>query len=238
MEKTRGSTDGRADKGAVARYMVEYVFIPVLLLYNVEFLSTVRQGASALQVHSSTPIRVPPGGHHRALSTVPCGLQYLLTACHFIHRGGRRKRQPTAVFLPGKSHEWRNVAGCSPRVATSQTRLSEQTVTAAARVKKAEGICHSVRERKPRAALAYMTQMQRESQRNIAAEVPEPTASREGKCEGGCYRTAFLSVFLLVCICVCHWILFQDFQVLTQTVHQFISPYSHPALISWVRGGH
>ena len=62
MEKTRGSTDGRADKGAVARYMVEYVFIPVLLLYNVEFLSTVRQGASALQVHSSTPIRVPPRG--------------------------------------------------------------------------------------------------------------------------------------------------------------------------------
>ena len=55
------------------------MFIPVLLLYNVEFLSTVWQGLSALQVHSSTPIRDPPPprpvGHHRALSTVPCGLQ-------------------------------------------------------------------------------------------------------------------------------------------------------------------
>ena len=26
----------------------------------------------------------------------------------------RRERQPTPVFLPGKSHGWRNLAGCNP----------------------------------------------------------------------------------------------------------------------------
>ena len=26
----------------------------------------------------------------------------------------RRKWQPTPVFLPGKSHGWRSLAGCSP----------------------------------------------------------------------------------------------------------------------------
>ena len=26
----------------------------------------------------------------------------------------RRQRHPTPVFLPGKSHGWRNLAGCSP----------------------------------------------------------------------------------------------------------------------------
>ena len=38
----------------------------------------------------------------------------------YISRGGivelywRRKWQPTPVFLPGKSHEWRNLVGYSP----------------------------------------------------------------------------------------------------------------------------
>ena len=69
-----------------------------------------------------------------------------------------------------------------------------------------------------------------ELQRNTMAEMPEPTAAREGTCDG-CYKVAFLSVFLFVCVCVCHWILFQDFQVLTQTLHIIIPPYSHSTLI-------
>ena len=37
--------------------------------------------------------------------------------------------QPTPVFLPGESHGWRRLAGYSPRVAKSQTRLSNFTFT-------------------------------------------------------------------------------------------------------------
>ena len=37
----------------------------------------------------------------------------------------RRKRLPTPVFLPGKSHGQRSLAGCSPWVAKNQTRLKK-----------------------------------------------------------------------------------------------------------------
>ena len=40
---------------------------------------------------------------------------------------GRRKWQSTPVFLPGKSHGWRSLAGYSPRVAKSRTQLSDLT---------------------------------------------------------------------------------------------------------------
>jgi len=44
---------------------------------------------------------------------------------------GRRQWQPTPVLLPGKSHGWRILVGCSPwgRVARSWTRLSDFTFT-------------------------------------------------------------------------------------------------------------
>ena len=40
-------------------------------------------------------------------------------------------RHPTPVLLPGKSHGWRSLVGCSPwgRVVKSQTRLSNLTFT-------------------------------------------------------------------------------------------------------------
>ena len=41
----------------------------------------------------------------------------------------RRKWQPTPVFLPGESHGWRSLVGYSPRVAKSQTRLSDFSFT-------------------------------------------------------------------------------------------------------------
>ena len=37
----------------------------------------------------------------------------------------RRAWQPTPVFLPGESHGQRNLAGCSHRVAQSQTRWKQ-----------------------------------------------------------------------------------------------------------------
>ena len=37
----------------------------------------------------------------------------------------RRKWHPTPVLLPGKSHGWRSLVGCSPGVAKSRTWLSD-----------------------------------------------------------------------------------------------------------------
>ena len=42
---------------------------------------------------------------------------------------GRRKWQPTPVFLPGKSHGWRSLVGYSQWVAKSRTWLSYFTFT-------------------------------------------------------------------------------------------------------------
>ena len=41
----------------------------------------------------------------------------------------RRQWQPTPILLPGKSHGWRSLVGCSPWVAKSRTRLSDFTFT-------------------------------------------------------------------------------------------------------------
>ena len=41
----------------------------------------------------------------------------------------RRQRHHTPVLLPGKSHGWRSLVGCSPWGPKSQTRLSDFTFT-------------------------------------------------------------------------------------------------------------
>ena len=41
----------------------------------------------------------------------------------------RRQWHPTPVLLPGKSHGWRSLVGCSPWGVKSQTRLSDFTFT-------------------------------------------------------------------------------------------------------------
>ena len=41
----------------------------------------------------------------------------------------RRQWHPTPVLLPGKSHGWRSLVGCSPWVAKSRARLSDFTFT-------------------------------------------------------------------------------------------------------------
>ena len=45
----------------------------------------------------------------------------------FVRR--RRWWHPTPVLLPGKSHGWRSLVGCSPWVAKSRTQLSDFTFT-------------------------------------------------------------------------------------------------------------
>ena len=40
----------------------------------------------------------------------------------------RRQWHPTPVLLPGKSHGWRGLVGCSPGVARSRARLSDFTL--------------------------------------------------------------------------------------------------------------
>jgi len=46
-----------------------------------------------------------------------------------IHIYWGRKWQPTPIFLPGKSHGQRSLAGCSPRGRKSRTKLSDETTT-------------------------------------------------------------------------------------------------------------
>jgi len=48
-----------------------------------------------------------------------------------LDRESTRRRQwhPTPVLLPGKSHGWRSLVGCSPWGPKSQTRLSDFTFT-------------------------------------------------------------------------------------------------------------
>ena len=41
----------------------------------------------------------------------------------------RRQWLPTPVLLPGKSHGWRSLVGCSPWVVKSQTQLCDFTFT-------------------------------------------------------------------------------------------------------------
>ena len=53
-------------------------------------------------------------------------IQYL----HYAYPSPQRRQwHPTPVLLPGKSHGWRSLEGCSPRVAKSRTWLSDFTFT-------------------------------------------------------------------------------------------------------------
>ena len=49
---------------------------------------------------------------------------HLLSPCYW-----RRQWHPTPVLLPGKSHGWRSLVGCSPWGTKSRTRLSNFTLT-------------------------------------------------------------------------------------------------------------
>ena len=42
------------------------------------------------------------------------GNMFILLASLFINSPRRRQRHPTPVLLPGKSHGWRSLVGCSP----------------------------------------------------------------------------------------------------------------------------
>ena len=54
---------------------------------------------------------------------------YFYMFIYSYHIYWRRKWQPTAVFLSGKSHRRRSLVGYSPWVTKSQTRLSDFTIT-------------------------------------------------------------------------------------------------------------
>ena len=49
--------------------------------------------------------------------------------CVYVSYYWRRQWHPTPVLLPGKSHGWRSLVGCSPWVARSRTGLSDFTFT-------------------------------------------------------------------------------------------------------------
>ena len=63
---------------------------------------------------------------------VPAIPQVLLDLCASGNHSScfwRRQWHPTPVLLPGKSHGWRSLVGCSHGVGKSQTRLSDLTFT-------------------------------------------------------------------------------------------------------------
>ena len=57
--------------------------------------------------------------------------------------GWRRQWHPTPVLLPGKSHGWRSLVGCSPWGRWSQTRLNNFTFTSHFQALEKEMATHS-----------------------------------------------------------------------------------------------
>ena len=55
-------------------------------------------------------------------------LHFTENATHY-HSCRRRQQHPTQVLLPGKSHGWRSLVGCSPWGRCSRKRLSNFTFT-------------------------------------------------------------------------------------------------------------
>ena len=69
---------------------------------------------SLLSLHPRHPT---PLDHHRALSWASCVIwqlprSYLFYTWWYVY--WRRQWHPTPVLLPGKSHGWRSLVGCSP----------------------------------------------------------------------------------------------------------------------------
>ena len=76
---------------------------PVSLLLTISFLSPLSNFSS-----SSWPLNVGVSQH------IVLPFLYKFTILGNLINLGRRQWQPTSVLLPGKSHGWRSLVGCSP----------------------------------------------------------------------------------------------------------------------------
>ena len=73
---------------------------------------------------------IPTGGASGKKPTCPCRTPKWHRFNLWVWKiPWREKWQPTPVFLPGKFHRQRSLAGCSPGVTKSQTQLSDWTKT-------------------------------------------------------------------------------------------------------------
>ena len=93
----------------------------IVLQYCVSFCCTTKQIScvypipSLLCLLSTLPFH--PLSHHRAPNWAPCAISSFPPAVYFTHGSvyqRRRQWYPTPVLLPGKSHGWRSLVGCSP----------------------------------------------------------------------------------------------------------------------------
>ena len=92
------------------------------MLYTESFCRTIKWISHMNTPSILNPLHPPcpyptPLGHHRALNWAPCTIQQLPTTYLFTHGGTcirRRQWHLTPALLPGKSHGWRSLAGCSP----------------------------------------------------------------------------------------------------------------------------
>ena len=71
-----------------------------------------------MATHSSAlawkvPWTEEPGGL-RSMGWLGVGYDWVTSLSLFTFMHWRRKWQPTPVFLPGESHGWRSLVGCSP----------------------------------------------------------------------------------------------------------------------------
>ena len=105
-----------ARSGNPALLFLKFIFIGVCLLYNVALVSTIQKNQSATCMHISPPFgisfpfRLPQRIKCWLLIRVPCAIQQVLIRYLF----DILQSQPPPVLLPGKSHGWRSLVGCSP----------------------------------------------------------------------------------------------------------------------------
>ena len=89
----------------------------VQLIYNVVLVSHKQQSESVTHIHIATLFRFFfHVGCYRVLSSSGAIEQILNGFLFYIQQCVYRRRQwhPTPVLLPGKSHGWRSLVGCSP----------------------------------------------------------------------------------------------------------------------------
>ena len=93
IEKKAGVSVLISDKGGIQirkhckkqrRVLYYYFLIGIQVLYNVVLASNAQQNESAIHIHISPPFWISLHlGHHRALSRVPCAIQYVPLGCLF-----------------------------------------------------------------------------------------------------------------------------------------------------------
>ena len=91
------------------------------LIFKATFLKHKTRNDNSLSYHIYSSCSVPLFSY--MLPSCFFFKLFVLTVCY--NNIWRRQWHPTPVLMPGKSHGWRSLGGCSHGVAKSQTQLSD-----------------------------------------------------------------------------------------------------------------